>query len=215
MPVHFFKLFFFPSPVRPESSSGWQRRRNGSALTHLSALHSASAVPAQIWRGMDLNTSILCVCVRVCVWFFFPFFNRNHKLMHSECINTLLRNDVDPLNKYVTNVSVVFLILLDFKDVTNVSQFNWIIFLSKLYYSRISLFMYMSRKIFDFLNVMSLIQIDLSWFLTALHIHLNSGKWQIYSKYERWMLNTSKSNRDSEAEEFRLPRGWKPGIIIF
>ncbi len=66
--------------------------------------------------------------------------------MHSECMKFLLCNDADPLNKNITNISLV---LLDFKGVTNVSHFNWImlnIFLSKLYCLGLSPFMYVLEK---------------------------------------------------------------------
>ena len=65
----------------------------------------------------------VCVCGCLCVWltFFFPTGNINWCTVSAWIV--LLHNDVDPLNKSVTNISFVF---LDFKDVTNDLHLNWI-----------------------------------------------------------------------------------------
>jgi len=99
----------FLFPLRTESSSGWQRRCDGSALSHLSPLHSARALPAPVLKRIWFERKrFVCKCLYVCAcvifFFFFFFLNWKHKLMHSECMNYPAKHWCWPTKKVHTEI---------------------------------------------------------------------------------------------------------------
>lgn len=201
-------------PFSPPSGPRAVQDGSGAAM----GLHSHSCLLfivflpflLRFWRTMDLNTSIVCVwaCVCACACdFYFYFSTGTINWCTVSAWSILLRYDVDTLNKYVTN----FFLFFYFKDVTNVLHFNWgMLDISCLNYIILDyLFFFCTCLGEKNLNVVSLIPINLSSFLTTLHIHLNSRKkqvWEVNVKYlkVKWWKWSRRNLGYPEAESLVL-----------